>query len=121
MIRVRRRRLAFAWTPSTDRDAGDNVLLVKRVLCARPVPIPLDTQAFPRSWDAVDAFQTEENVPNIVAHAGFLFLAEALLDDLAPYLDIAPEHNLIFTGHSIGGALAGLCTVLARTRDAARN
>ena len=88
------------------------MLLVKRVLCARPVPIPLDTQAFPRSWDAVDAFQTEENVPNIVAHAGFLFLAEALLDDLAPYLDIAPEHNLIFTGHSIGGALAGLCLSL---------
>ena len=101
-------------------DTGDNVVLVKRVLCARPVSIPLDTQAFPRSWDAVDAFQTEENVPEVTAHAGFLFLAESLLDDLAPYLDVASDHKLIFTGHSIGGALAGLCTVLCRTRDDTR-
>ena len=86
--------------------------------CARgPCRFPWIHKRFPRSWDAVDRYISDENVPDVVAHAGFLFLAEALLDDLAPYLDIAPEHNLIFTGHSIGGALAGLCTVLARTRD----
>jgi len=97
--------------------AGDNVLLVKRVLCARPVPIPLDRAAFPRDWDAVEAFASDEAVPGLVAHAGFLFLAEALLDDLRPHLDVAPSHSLIFTGHSIGGALAGLCTVLCRIDD----
>lgn len=97
--------------------AGDNIFLVKRVLCARPVPIPRDRAAFPRDWDAVEAFASDEAVPGLVAHAGFLFLAEALLDDLRPHLDVAPTHSLIFTGHSIGGALAGLCTVLCRIDD----
>ena len=50
------------------------------------------------------------------AQAGFLYMAEQILSEIAPFLDVAPSHRVVLTGHSIGGALATLLSVLLLKR-----
>ena len=101
-------------------ESGDNFELVRRIVCARERRIPASPDALPRDWAAYEAAEDVVGYPaldGVVAHAGFLFMAERLLDDLAPLLDVAEGHRVVLAGHSIGGALATLLTVLLAKRD----
>ncbi|KAH8054358.1 lipase [Aureococcus anophagefferens] len=99
--------------------SGDNFELVRRIVCARERRIPASPDALPRDWAAYEASEDVAGpaLDGVVAHAGFLFMAERLLDDLAPLLDVAEGHRVVLAGHSIGGALATLLTVLLAKRD----
>ena len=92
---------------------------MRRIVCARERKIPASPGALPRDWAAYEAAEDVAGpaLDGVVAHAGFLFMAERLLDDLAPFLDVAEGHRVVLAGHSIGGALATLLTVLLATRD----
>ena len=100
-------------------ESGDNFELVRRIVCARERKIPASPGALPRDWAAYEAAEDVAGpaLDGVVAHAGFLFMAERLLDDLAPFLDVAEGHRVVLAGHSIGGALATLLTVLLAKRD----
>ena len=104
-------------------ESNDRFELVKRIVWAREAKIPRSHASLPRDWETFerdfDAFAEAPPggaVDGVLAHAGFLFMAERILDDAAPFLDVAPSHRLVLCGHSIGGALSTILAVLLAKR-----
>ncbi|CAB9504910.1 Lipase (class 3) [Seminavis robusta] len=67
----------------------------------------------------------DNNIPGLVVHSGLYKLAKAVYQDIQRYIDwSAPAQKIIFTGHSVGGSISLLLTLmLARDRgvDFVRN
>eukprot|EP00471_Norrisiella_sphaerica_P012003 CAMPEP_0184503470 /NCGR_PEP_ID=MMETSP0113_2-20130426/51908_1 /TAXON_ID=91329 /ORGANISM="Norrisiella sphaerica, Strain BC52" /LENGTH=327 /DNA_ID=CAMNT_0026892967 /DNA_START=1217 /DNA_END=2200 /DNA_ORIENTATION=+ len=69
----------------------------------------------------VTRLQVYRNHSHVLVHAGFLHSAKCILEkEIAPVLQRNPNRNIILTGHSLGGAVATLLTVLlVRGRETA--
>jgi len=83
-------------------DASDEEVdregLLNVICTATPVPILLRNEK-----------------PMVQVHEGMLSMAEELYKEFEQYIDMtSPKHKVVFTGHSIGGSLAILLTILLR-------
>lgn len=78
----------------------DRVSLVRRIVAADPVPLPISPL---EEW--LGNKRDKRGV-----HLGFLVMAQEVLKDVEPYLQRAKHTKLILTGHSIGGSI---CVVLS--------
>lgn len=99
-----------AGDPGNERSA-ERAALVDRIVSASPVRV----RRF--GANATSALSSAV-VPNVAAHRGFLEIAEAILRQVAPFLDVPPSARVVFTGHSIGGSLALMLSVLVTQRSA---
>jgi hypothetical protein len=60
----------------------------------------------------------DDNMPGLLVHRGLYGIAKAVYNDIQRYIDwSAPAQKIIFTGHSVGGSISVLLTLmLARDR-----
>jgi len=56
---------------------------------------------------------SSSSISNLRVHRGLLGVARQIYADIMPYLDVVgPNHKIVLTGHSIGGALSNLVLFL---------